>query len=285
MELLYPGYKAYYDRFRTDPFRTEYTTRYCKTEKPVLYTQVPQYSWNDPRRPISGFRYESDQGTKLTHLRPPFAARMTSYIIDQKKERQDGLSKRLSSKNELLKHEQSSYDQQRFLEKEATIQKLPQVSEKGYTPRTRATCSQQGNLAAIALQMARVSLRQPLRKHFTTLSQQEQFIDHSSSQPSRSPLQLDNSALSGKAVTKEMKTSSLKEPGSLQRHNLKVEQKLGIVAPRPATLLSKHPNCTRYVRDTCFFHPTRERKKQYYIVNPNWFSEQRTEIPKNNVFS
>ena len=63
------------------------------------------------------------------------------------------------------------------------------------------------------------------------------------------------------------------------------EQVLERVAPRPSTLLSKHSKNVRYVRDTCFFHPTEDRKKHYYIVNPNWFSEQRVKIPKNNVFS
>ena len=63
------------------------------------------------------------------------------------------------------------------------------------------------------------------------------------------------------------------------------EQVLERVAPRPSTLLSKHSKNVRYVRDTCFFHPTEDRKKHYYIVNPNWISEQRVKIPKNNVFS
>ena len=60
------------------------------------------------------------------------------------------------------------------------------------------------------------------------------------------------------------------------------EWMLGRVAPRPSSLLSKHP---KDVRDTCFFRPTQERKRHYYIVNPNWFSEQRVTVPKNNVFS
>ena len=63
------------------------------------------------------------------------------------------------------------------------------------------------------------------------------------------------------------------------------EQVLERVAPRPSTLLSKHLKNVRYVRHTCFFHPIEDRKKHYYIVNPNWFSEQRVKIPKNNVFS
>lgn len=76
-ELLYPGYKSYFSRFRTKPFHTEYTTRYCNSEASVLYSQVPKYTWYEPRRPSVAAR---DEGTtKLTHLRPPFAARMTSY--------------------------------------------------------------------------------------------------------------------------------------------------------------------------------------------------------------
>ena len=63
------------------------------------------------------------------------------------------------------------------------------------------------------------------------------------------------------------------------------ERMLGKVAPRPSSLLSKHPKDVRYVRDTCFFQSTQERKRHYYIVNPNWFSEQQVIVPKNNLFS
>ena len=62
------------------------------------------------------------------------------------------------------------------------------------------------------------------------------------------------------------------------------EQVLERVVPMPSTLLSNHLKNVRYVRDTCFFHPTEDRKKHYYLVNPNRFSEQRVKIPKNNVF-
>lgn len=80
MELLYPGYKSYFSRFRTKPFQTEYITRYCNSEAPVLYSQVPKYTWYEPRQSSVAAR---DEGTtKLTHLRPPFAARMTSYEPD-----------------------------------------------------------------------------------------------------------------------------------------------------------------------------------------------------------
>ena len=43
------------------------------------------------------------------------------------------------------------------------------------------------------------------------------------------------------------------------------EQVLERVAPRPSTLLSKHSKNVRYVRDTCFFHLTEDRKKHWAL--------------------
>ena len=80
-------------------------------------------------------------------------------------------------------------------------------------------------------------------------------------------------------------TTSSREKASAKFSLSRDKNILGRVAPRSSTLLSKHPKDVRYVRDTCFFQPTLERKKHYYIVNPNWFSEQRVTVPKNNVFS
>ena len=83
MELLYPGYKAYFDRFDTKSFQTEYTSRDCNSEEPLLYNQVPKHPWNEPRRPAAASRYIwYGAAAKLTHLRPPFAARMLSYVPD-----------------------------------------------------------------------------------------------------------------------------------------------------------------------------------------------------------
>lgn len=83
MELLYPGYKAYFDRFDTKSFQTEYTTRYCNSEEHVLYSQIPRNPWSEPRRPAAASRYISyGAAARPTHLRPPFAARMLSYVPD-----------------------------------------------------------------------------------------------------------------------------------------------------------------------------------------------------------
>ena len=57
MELLYPGYKAYFDRFDTKSFQTEYTTRYCNSEEHVIYSQIPKHPWSEPRRPAADSRY------------------------------------------------------------------------------------------------------------------------------------------------------------------------------------------------------------------------------------
>ena len=82
-ECMYPGYKAYFDRFDTKSFQTEYTTRHCNSEKPLLYSQVPKHPWSETRRPAAASRYISyEAAARPTHLRPPFAARMLSYVPD-----------------------------------------------------------------------------------------------------------------------------------------------------------------------------------------------------------
>ena len=44
------------------------------------------------------------------------------------------------------------------------------------------------------------------------------------------------------------------------------EQVLERVVPMPSTLLSNHLKNVRYVRDTCFFHPTTERNTMILLI-------------------
>lgn len=288
MELSYPGYKSYYDRFHTKPFRTEYTTRYCNSREPLLYTQVPKHSWNEPRRPTAGFEYEADQGTKLTYLIPPFAARMTSYIINQKKEKiEDHGSKALPSKDELLDPGKTYFERESSLEKEAIDLNMPQMPDRLLRLSRRGLNSSREIDSVkrdLALRKASaVSKEKPFRKDSASLPHQVWFKDFSG-RNSQSESQFESGTLLGK-FSKEQTSESFKDLDSTQRFALKGARGQERVAPRPSSLLSKHPNHTRYARDFCFFHPKQERRKRYYIVNPRWFSEQRTTIPKNNVFS
>ena len=80
---MYPGYKAYFDKFDTKSFQTEYTTRDCNSKEPLLHSQIPKHPWSEPRRSPAASRYISYvAAAKPTHLRPPFAVRMLSYVPD-----------------------------------------------------------------------------------------------------------------------------------------------------------------------------------------------------------
>ena len=291
MELLYPGYKSYFDRFRTKPFHTEYTTRYCNSEAPVLYSQVPKYTWYEPRRPSVAAR---DEGTtKLTHLRPPFAARMTSYEpegtyhVGKTACREATLSGRSGP----------------FQRKGRSSVKLPEV----FSTSTERGLSREGSVENHELQMERMCLTENTRGARTS-ARHKQLKECQCSQSSGLRLRQANISESTEPSTSLSKIASSfsaaraqslcwSDPRILTRDrrseevtsnppsNSGDEWILGRVAPRPSSLLSKHPKDIRYVRDTCFFQPTQERKRHYYIVNPSWFSEQRVAVPKNNVFS
>lgn len=249
----------------------------------MLYSQVPRYTWFEPRRPTVAVRREVEATTKLTHLRPPFAARMTSYEPEEKYL----IGKTALEEAKHLSRSGSSEGKDR-----API-KLPLVSP----PSTAERGSSKKKIAEDhGLQMARMSPTKSERQA-TTYAKQAQlktyqrFEDDHMSGPLEPRPSLASSFTAARAQKfhKAPCTSTLEQHAeeamtsdpSISRYG----QPLGRVAPRPSTLLSKHPNNARYVRDTCFFQPTQERKKHYYIVNSNWFSEQRVTIPKNNVFS
>ena len=290
MELLYPGYRSYFSRFRTKLFHTEYTTRYCNSEAPVLYSQVPKYSWYEPRRPSVAAR---DEGTtKLTHLRPPFAARMTSY-------EPDGAYRvgKTACREATL-----SGGSGPFQRKGRSSGKLPEVFS---TPTERG---RKGSVENHELQMERMCLTENTRGARTS-AKHKQLKECRCSQSSGLRLSPANISESIEPLTSLSKIASSfsaaraqrlcrPDPRTLSRDRRSEEVMmsnppsksgdewvLGRVAPRPSSLLSKHPKDVRYVRDTCFFQPTQERKRHYYIVNPAWFSEQRVTVPKNNVFS
>ena len=290
MELLYPGYKSYFSRFRTKPFHTEYTTRYCNSEAPELYSQVPKYTWYEPRRPSVAAR---DEGTtKLTHLRPPFAARMTSY--EPEVTYQVG---KTACREATLSGRSGSFER-----KGRSPLKLPEV----YPTPTERGLSKEGSMEDHELQMERIYVTKNTQGARTSVRHkqlkecqcsQSCELRHSkadisgSIEPSTSLSKIASSFSAARAQrlcgldTRTLDRCSEEVMLSNPPSNSGDEWMLGRVAPRPSSLLSKHPKDVRYVRDTCFFQPTQERKRHYYIVNPNWFSEQRVTVPRNNVFS
>lgn len=289
MELLYPGYKSYFSRFRTKPFHTEYTTRYCNSEAPVLYSQVPRYTWYEPRRPTVAARHELGGTTKLTHLRPPFAARMTSYETEGK----------YLTGGKMACEEATLLDRKGSSERKNRLSmKLPEV----FPPSSERGLSREECTGDHGLQRSRMFSTQNTCEATTSakpahLSGKYQCTSSSGVEHGHmrgwlepkatlSTIASSFSAARGMKFDKAPCTSTRDpNPSTSSRPSSGDRRTLRRVAPRPTTLLSKYAKDVRYVRDTCFFHPTQERKKHYYIVNPNWFSEQRVTVPKNNVFS
>ena len=246
MELLYPGYKSYFGRFRTEPFHTEYSTRYCNSEAPVLNSQVPKYTWFEPRRPTVAARREVEATTKLTHLRPPFAARMTSY---EPEEKYHGEKMR----------EEATFVARGGSPKGRSLIKLPVVSppstaEKGLSRKEIAEDH--------GFQMARMSPAKNARE-VTTSAKQAQLKtnlwfehDHMNMSGPLEPRSLLASSFTAARKQKFHKAaprSSTRDQHSeeartsdpsISRYGLP----LGRVAPRPCTLLSKRRTlCTRYM--------------------------------------
>lgn len=301
MELLYPGYKAYFDRFDTKSFQTEYTTRYCNSEKPSLYSQVPKHPWSEPRHPAVASRYISyGAAARPTHLRPPFAARMLSYVPDAEGKYTEQNSSR--AENENSRRLMYSFDKRESLREtyltdlrpkrsgDLTTVLTTQSSENGLPKKNFMDGQVLQKLGVSSPHTLCNAKKVQLRNH-SSLSQRKQnqinhMLDPQSPLPARITLSVNNKQ--PRTFTKRFVRPALaRDRETIASHftSKNGEQGLERVAPRPSSLLSKHSKNVRYVRDTCFFHPTEDRKRHYYIVNPNWFSEQRVKIPKNNVFS
>ena len=301
MELLYPGYKAYFDRFDTKSFQTEYTTRYCNSQEPLLYSQVPKHPWSEPRCPATASRYISyGAAARPTHLRPPFAARMLSYVPDAEGKYIEQNSSRVENEN-LRWLMYSSDKRESFRETYLTDLRpkrsgdlttmLTTRSSENASPKKNLTDDQVLQKLGVSSPHALCNAKKVQLKNHSSLSQLKQnqinhMLDPQSPLPALITLSVSNKQprtftkwFVGPALARDLETMA----SHFTSKN--GEQVLERVAPRPSTLLSKHSKNVRYVRDTCFFHPTEDRKKHYYIVNPNWFSEQRVKIPKNNVFS
>ena len=302
MELLYPGYKAYFDRFDTKSFQTEYTTRYCNSEEPLLYSQVPKHPWNEPRRPAAASRYISyGAAARPTHLRPPFAARMLSYVPNaggKYTEQNSSCAENENSRRLMYSSDKRESFRETYLTDlrpkrsgDLTTVLTTQSSENA-SPKKNLTDGPVLQKLGVSSPHALCNAKKVQLRNHSNLSQLKQNqINHYMLDP-QSPLP----ALIALSVSNKQPRTSTKRfvrPALAQGRETMAshftskngEQVLERVAPRPSTLLSKHSKNVHYVRDTCFFHPTEDRKKHYYIVNPNWFSEQRVKIPKNNVFS
>ena len=287
MKLLYPGYKAYFDRFRTKPFHTEYTTRYCNSEGPVLYSQVPKYSWCEPRHPTATSRYDVEGGTRLTYLRPPFAARMGSYITDQQTETYHAYEQETAS----MDKDDKDFGNSKLFARKESGPRLPDVFTKIGTPCgiRREIGRPRENLAddQVLQMLEPVSSAQCVRRQLASTKQVQFKYPLSASFSSKA-----NLAVASKSPTQSpqklpnaLQTAPGQKDDMMSQLDQRDERTPRRVAPRPSSLLSKHAKHVHYVRDTCFFHPTQETRKHYYIVNPNWFSEKRVTVPKNNVFS
>jgi len=269
----------------------------------VLNSQVPKYSWSEPRRPTAvGTEHKLGGGTRLTYLRPPFAARMTSYIEE---ERVKCLGQKADSvEAEKLDGNKSSFkiNLRGSFGGKGSSQKLPEISTKLVMQSREIDLPKEPELVNDQ-ELPRISSTQTVRR-VSASGKQVQFINPlstSSSEFKHSQTRRDVHSQSPSRIARSFWDARERKPKTLQTSSSarapglegtltsqlgnSEEQVLGRVAPRPSTLLSKHPKNVRYVRDTCFFHPAQERKKHYYIVNPNWFSEQRVTVPKNNVFS
>ena len=301
MELLYPGYKAYFDRFDTKSFQTEYTTRYCNSEEHVLYSQIPKHPWSEPRRPAAASRYISyGAAARPTHLRPPFAARVLSYVpnaegkyIEQNSSRAENEnSRRLMYSSDKTESFRETYltDLRTKRSGDLTTVLTTQSSENA-SPKKNLTDGQVLQKLGVSSPHALCNAKKVQLKNHSSLSQLKQnqinhMLDPQSPLPAHITLSVSNKQ--PRTFTKRFVRPALaRDLETMASHftSKNGKQVQERVAPRPSTLLSKHSKNVRYVRDTCFFHPTEDRKKHYYIVNPNWISEQRVKIPKNNVFS
>ena len=298
---MYPGYKAYFDKFDTKSFQTEYTTRDCNSKEPLLHSQIPKHPWSEPRRSPAASRYISyGAAAKPTHLRPPFAARMLSYVPDAEGKYTE--QKSPHAEKEKSRRLMYSFDKREsFRETHLTDLRpkcsgdlntvLTTQSSKNGSPKKNLTDGQVLQKLGVSSPHALCNAKKVQLKNHSSLSQLKQnqinhMLDPQSPLPAHITLSVSNKQ--PRTFTKRFVRPALaRDLETMASHftSKNGEQVQERVAPRPSTLLSKHSKNVRYVRDTCFFHPTEDRKKHYYIVNPNWFSEQRVKIPKNNVFS
>ena len=298
---MYPGYEAYFDKFDTKSFQTEYTTRDCNSKEPLLHSQIPKHPWSEPRRSPAASRYISyGAAAKPTHLRPPFAARMLSYVPDAEGKYTE--QKSPHAEKEKSRRLMYSFDKRESFRETHLTDLRPkcsgdlntvlttQSSENG-SPKKNLTDGQVLQKLGVSSPHALCNAKKVQLKNHSSLSQLKQnqinhMLDPQSPLPAHITLSVSNKQ--PRTFTKRFVRPALaRDLETMASHftSKNGEQVLERVAPRPSTLLSKHSKNVRYVRDTCFFHPTEDRKKHYYIVNPNWFSEQRVKIPKNNVFS
>ena len=289
MELLYPGYKAYFDRFGTKSFQTEYTTRYCNSEEHVIYSQIPKHPWSEPRRPAAASRYISyGAAARPTHLRPPFAARMLSYVPNVEGKYIEQNSSR--AENENSRRLMYSFDKRESF-RETYLNTVPTTqSSKNGSPKKNLTDGQVLQKLGVSSPHALCNAKKVQLKNHSSLSQLKQnqikhMLDPQSPLPALIALSVSN---------KQPRTSSKRFVRPALARDLETmashftskngEAGTGESGPKAQHVfvqtLEECTLCSRYL-----FLPPHDRKKHYDIVNPNWISEQRVKIPKNNVFS
>ena len=282
MELLYPGYKAYFDRFDTKSFQTEYTTRYCNSEEHVIYSQIPKHPWSEPRRPAAASRYISyGAAARPTHLRPPFAARMLSYVpnvagkyIEQNSSRAENEnSRRLMYSSDKTESFRETYltDLRTKRSGDLTTVLTTQSSENA-SPKKNLTDGQVLQKLGVSSPHALCNAKKVQLKNHSSLSQLKQnqikhMLDPQSPLPALIALSVSNKQ--PRTFTKRFVRPALaRDLETMASHftSKNGKQVLERVAPRPSTLLSKHSKNVRYVRDTCFFHPTTERNTMILLI-------------------
>lgn len=64
-----------------------------------------------------------------------------------------------------------------------------------------------------------------------------------------------------------------------------LKQPTSLVAPRLQSQMSRFPKTFRYIDKQCFFHPCEESRRNFFVIAPDWVSEQKySHIRKNNLF-
>ena len=282
MELLYPGYKAYFDRFDTKSFQTEYTTRYCNSEEHVIYSQIPKHPWSEPRRPAADSRYISyGAAARPTHLRPPFAARMLSYVpnVEGKYiEQNSSCAENENSRRLMYSSDKTESFRETYLTDLRTKRSgdlntvLTTQSSENASPKKNLTDGQVLQKLGVSSPHALCNEKKVQLKNHSSLSQLKQnqinhMLDPQSPLPAHITLSVSNKQ--PRTFTKRFVMPALaRDLETMASHftSKNGRQVLERVAPRPSTLLSKHSKNVRYVRDTCFFHPTTERNTMILLI-------------------
>lgn len=89
------------------------------------------------------------------------------------------------------------------------------------------------------------------------------------------------------------RTSGRRSTSSLSLHPMRerpstedlLRRPQSLVARRPQSELSRFPKDFRYIDKQCFFHPSNEPTRSFFVISPDWVSERKNYfIRKNTLF-